>query len=167
MAWTPTQKVITARAIPATLLSFFETNQEDAFAWAGRPGLKTFGLFANNVIEARRAQKPIYPAISILGDGDAQTFGDDVLTAAYQCTFQLHIVGSSPDDVVTDARAYAQAVCSMIANCPLEANTGATKAVIDSLEIEFDELGSNEKQNEFLQLVQIRVVVQLTGSMHV
>ncbi len=166
MAWTPNIAVLTARAIPDTLLTFFETNQADALTWAGGANLKKFKSFANSVIESRAAKTPVYPSIAFLDDTDAQELSDDLIGGAYAFTFEVSIQNRNPDQAVTDARIYAKAICSMIANCELKTGTGAVKAVLDRIEIGFEEIQSNEKQNDFLQVFQVRGTVQLLGSIH-
>lgn len=164
MAWTPTKKSLAARAIPATLLAYFAEHQEEALAWAGGSGLKKFKSFAQSVVEARRAAKPIYPSISFVSDDDRQTLNDDQIDGGYTCTFEVHITGRDPDAVTEEARIYAKAIGSMIVNCPLAEGTGALKVEPVILDFSFDEIRANEKQNEFLQMFEFRLTAQVTGS---
>lgn len=172
MPWTPTRTVIYARAIPENLLTYFETNQADALTWAGGGSLKPIRRFGNSV--ANRAV-PVYPSIAFYDDNDAVDYTTDLALAGYSCTFELMIAKAKADDadaantVVTDARKYARAYLSMILNCPnatLAANTGthANAATVETIECGFDPIRTNDKQNEFLQAVQIRATFRLQAA---
>lgn len=103
--------------------------------------------------------KPVYPAISFSDDNDAQEFGEDTITGAYVCTFELWIQNADSGTAVTNARIYDKAFRSMIANCPhatLIDGTGIVTAVLLGLETSFEVIKTNEMRNDFLQVFQIR-----------
>lgn len=167
MAWTPSYTVLKTRAIPSNILTYVidATRQADAITWAGGGSLKAFKTFSNSV--ANRT-KPVFPSIAFSDDNDVQVFGDDLIEAVYSCIFEVSIQHSSPDTVVTNARYYAAALVSMIRNCPpatLAANTGADvyATVIEGVEVGFEQIKTNEMQNDFLQQFQIRVTVRLSA----
>lgn len=159
MVWSPSFAVINARAIPDNLFAYFATNQADALTWAGDSSLKPIRKFSASV--ANRAV-PAYPSMAFSDDNDAVDYSGTVLQGAYSLTLEFSIQNQDPDTAVTQARKYAAAFVSMIRNCPqatYASGTGAVadQSVIDSIECGFDPIRSNEKQNDFLQVFQIRV----------
>lgn len=164
MTWTPTKAVLTARAIPANLLLFFETNQEDALDWAGGHGLVPIKTFAQTV--AART-KPVYPILLFVDDNDVQELSNDIISGAYQFTFELGVVGADPDVLVTNARTYTKAICSMITNATLTTDTGASVAHVQTIEVGFLDLKKNRAETEFYQEVQIRTTVTMTGPIYI
>lgn len=163
MAWSPTRAILTPRAIPTNLLTYItdSTRQSDALTWAGGSTLKAFKTFAQSV--ANRAI-PVYPSIAFSDDNDAQAFDGDVITGIYSCVFEVSIQNASADTATTNARIYQDAICSMIANCPtstLITNTNAVHATLQGLECGFEPIKTNDMQNDFLQVFQIRAVYLL------
>lgn len=168
MAWTPTLAILTPRAIPTNLLTYVTdaTRQADALTWAGGTSLKAFKTFAQSV--ANRAI-PVYPSIAFRDDNDVQEFDGDVISCAYSCVFEVSIQNASPNTAVTQARTYQDAICSMIANCPqstLIANTNAVRATLVGLECGFEPIKTNDKQNDFLQVFQIRAAYFVTSGQY-
>ena len=166
MAWLPTYSVINARAIAANLLTYFEANQVDALTWANGAPLRSFQRIENSV---GNMNLPVYPAIMFSQDNDAADYTETLPEGAYTVTFELMVTNPDPNVAVTQSRAYAKAVASMIRNCPqatYTANTGtlATAAVLTSIEIGFDPIKSNEMHNDFLQQFQIRATYTLAAS---
>lgn len=161
MAWTPSRAVLTARTIPETLFEFFETYQEDALTWAGGTNLKKIKTFAQTV--AARSN-PVYPLLLLVDDNDAQDLGDDIIGGAYQCTFELGLTNRNPETLVSEARKYTKAICSMIANCTLTTSTGATVATVQTIEVGFLDVKTNKAENEFYQEVQIKITCTLEGN---
>jgi len=167
MAWVPAHAIINARAIAANLLTYFETNQADALAWAnGGTGLKSFQRIENSI---GNLNEPFYPAIMFNQDNDVADYTDELVAGAYTVTFELMVTNSDPNTAVTQARVYEAAVKSMIRNCPQStytANTGAlaSGAVLNTLEAGFDPIKSNETRNDFMQQFQIRATFTLTAS---
>lgn len=164
MTWTPTFAVIKTRAVADNLLGYFTdaTRQADAYSWAGDGALKVIKTIANSV--ASRTT-PFYPSVAFSDDSDAQDFGDDIITAAYACMFEVSIQNANPDTAVMDARKYAAAIASMVRNCPvatLITNTGADHATVEKIEVGFEPIKTNEAQNSFLQVFQVRVLCSLT-----
>lgn len=163
MAWTPTLAVIKTRGVAANLLAYITdgTRQTDAYTWAGDAALRTIKTVSNSV--ASRTT-PFYPAIAFSDDNDAQDFTNDIINAAYSCIFEVSIQNADPDAAVVQARKYAAAIASMIVNCPkatLTANTGAVDASLNTIETGFEPIKTNEMQNDFLQVFQIRVTFTL------
>jgi hypothetical protein len=73
----------------------------------------------------------------------------------------MMVTNPDPNVAVVEARKYVKAVTSMIRNCPqatYTANTGtqAQAASLQTIEIGFDPIKSNEMHNDFLQQFQIR-----------
>jgi hypothetical protein len=175
MAWTPTLNILTARAIPVNLLTYVTdaSRQADALSWAlgggSISGYRLIKTFSNSV--ANRTV-PVYPSIAFSDDEDLQDFTGDTIEGAYSCIFEVSIQHANPDTAVTQARTHAKALCSMMVNCPeatLGANTGGTVAAtkIQSIEVGFEQMKTNEMQNDFLQVFQIRTVISLTGAFHI
>ena len=166
MAWTPTKAIITARAIPQNLLTWVTDadRQADALTWAGGQGYKAIKTFSQSV--ANRTV-PVYPAIAFSDDNDLQDFGDDLIAGGYSCVLEVSIQNANPDTAVTQARIYAEAIVSMIVNCTtLSTDTGADLVTIQQIEVGFEQIKSNEKQNDFLQQFQIRVTCTMHASMY-
>lgn len=169
MAWTPTYAVINSRAIAENLLTYFEANQADAIVWAHGTALKPIARFENSIADPNN---PAYPAIYFSDDNDGVEHGDDLLSAAYSVTFLVMVQNPVAATAVTQARSYAKAIGSMIANIPaatLAANTGATvgTVVLQTLETGFDVIkAGNEGKatNNWMQAFEIRAVFTLNGS---
>lgn len=167
MAWTPTHGIINARAIASNLLTYFETNQVDALAWAnGGSGLIPFQRIENSI---GNMNEPFYPAIMFSQDNDAADYTEELVDAGYSVTFEVMITNPDPNTAVSQARVYEAAIKSMIRNCPQStytANTGAlaSGAVLRTLEAGFDPIKSNENRNDFLQQFQVRATYTLTAS---
>ncbi len=165
MAWSPRTNIITARAIPDNLVTYCldATRQRDALTWAGGTTLKLIKTAQNSLAER---DKPIYPCIAFANDEDAQD-AEDMITAVYPVTFELRIQNSDPDDAVTNARKYAKAFMSMLANCPIStliANTGANSAAMRTMETKFEPIKAHtERKNDFRQDVTIRSTFELHG----
>lgn len=168
MAWSPTKSILSPRAIPTNLLTYITdaTRQADALTWAGGSSLKAFKTFSQSV--ANRTI-PIFPSIAFSDDNDEQAFNGDVIDGLYSCTFEVSIQNASADTASTNARIYQKAICSMIANCPtstLITNTGAIHAVLLGLECGFEPIKTNDMQNDFLQVFQIRASYSLTDGQY-
>ena len=167
MPWEPTHNTIRSRRIADNLLAHFAANQVDAIEWAngGQP-LRPLRSFSTSV--ADRAN-PVFPAIMFTTDEDAQDLTGDIIRAAYTVTFEILVQSPSAATAVAEADAYSLAIRSMIQGCPPEtvaAGTGADAAatVLESLESGFDEIRSNEQQNDFLQSFRVRAVYRLTAA---
>ena len=165
MPWTPTYSVLNLRAIPANLLTYFEANQVDALSWAGG-GLIPFQRIENSV---GNADSPFFPAIMFAQDNDAVDYSETLPIGAYSATFQVMVTNQDPNTAVTNAVKYAKAIVSMIRNCPQStytANSGAqaNSAVLESIEMGFDPIKSNDAHNDFLQEFQIRATYQLSAA---
>lgn len=164
MPWTPEETVIHARAIPDNLFAYFAANQADAFTWAGDSSLKPVKKFSNSVADRT---KPVYPSMAFVDDNDAADYAASTATqGVYRVTFELSIQNQNADTAVSQARTYAKAFLSMVLNCPkatYAANTGAlaTASSVDLVECAFDPIRTNDKQNDFLQVFQIRVTYLL------
>ena len=159
MTWAPTRAIVTARAIPDNILAYIvdADRQADVLTWAGNGDLKLIKTFASSVGNRLR---PVYPSIAFLNDEDAKDYAEDIISAVYRGTFEIVIQNSDPDQVVTNARVYAMAIESMILNCPnatVTVGTGASIAVVETIQMVFDEIKTNEKQNDFFQPFNIRV----------
>lgn len=112
---------------------------------------------------------PIFPSIAFSDDNDEQAFNGDIIEGLYSCTLEVSIQNASADTASTNARIYQKAICSMIANCPtstLITNTGATNAVLLGLECGFEPIKTNDMQNDFLQVFQIRASYSLFDSQY-
>lgn len=168
MAWTPTYKVLDTRRIADNLLAYIDASQAEAFPWAngGQP-LRLIQEFSDSV--ANRTS-PVYPSIAFVSDDDAEDHTEDHLPAAYRCTFEVMVQSSTPTTAVSEAKKYAVALKSIIRNIPdatLTASTGVTVAVLEQLETGFEEIKTNEMQNDFLQVFQIRPSYTLTAAARV
>lgn len=167
MPYTPTFTVLHTRAIADNLLAYVATNQADALTWAGGGSLRTIKQFSNSV--ANRAV-PVFPSIAFVDDTDAQSFDNDLVNAAYSVTFEVLTQHANPNTAVSEARTYAKMLLSIFRNCPVAtwiADSGADQGYIDSAEVGFAEIKTNDAQNEFMQEFQIRLTFQLTGSAYV
>lgn len=152
-----TYATLTARAIPLNILAFIQSDQESYL----ESGLK---LIKNVSQTVANRSVPYYPSIAFLDDNDAKDYSGDVIQAVYSATFEISVTSDDPDDAVTQARKYEAAVESMILNCPtLTTDTGAIAASINTLESGFDPIKTNDQQNEFLQVFQIRATWLLTA----
>lgn len=172
MAWEPTNNVITARAIATNALDWLTdaTRQAEALTWADNTvSLKPILTYANST--AQRAV-PVYPAIRFSDDNDLQDIGNDLIEAAYTFTLEVAVQSKVADTAVTNARVYAKAIVSMIANCPpstLGANTGSTLVLVQTIETGFDPIKAGNgglAQNDFLQEFQIRIGCSINGPLH-
>ena len=168
MTWTPTQAVLTLRAIPDNLLTYCmdATRQRDALTWAG--GGATLRLIKSIAeLNADRTLTP-YPSIAYTDDDDAQEF-DDIITGVYQCTFVLGSQATTAALALSNARIYDKALRSMMVNCPvatLVSGTGAARGRIQLTASGFlpVKAGNQGKAtNDFLQEFQLRVTVVLTA----
>lgn len=163
MAWTPTETIIHARAIPDNLLAYIEANQEDALVWASGSAMKPIAEFSSTV--ANR-DVPVFPSIAYSDDNDAADYTETLPIGAYSVVLEVMVNNSDPSIAVTQARSYAKAIVSMIRNCPpasLLPNTGLSVATLQTIETGFDPIKTNEMQNDFLQMFQIRAVYNLQG----
>jgi hypothetical protein len=85
--------------------------------------------------------------------------------------FEVMVQNADPNQAVAESRVYAAAIVSMIRNCPsgtVLSNTGAiaNTEILESIECNFDEIKTNDTQNDFLQRFQIRVIYQLAAQNH-
>lgn len=167
MTWTPAFNTIKTRAVADNLLAFIAANQADAILWAtSGSALKPIKQFSNSVMSRT---VPVFPSIAFASDQDAQDYTEDVIESAYSVVFEIVIENANPDTAVTQARSYAAAIVSMIRNCPpatLAENTGAVvnAAHIQTVEVQFDEIKTNDTQTDFFQTFQIRAVCSLIAS---
>ena len=172
MVYTPTRNLLTPRVIPENLLTYCldATRQRDALDWAlGSSSAATYKLikkFSNSV--ANRTT-PVFPSIAFSDDEDSQDVSEDTIPGVYIVMFEISIQNASPDTAVTQARVYQKAFSSMMLNCPaatLGANTGGTAAatLVQLIQHNFEQIKTNEKQNDFLQQFQIRLTISLSGS---
>lgn len=164
MAWTPTSSTILSRAIATNLLTYFAANQVEALNWAyGGAGLKPIKAMTDAT-----AGEPAYPAIAFVSDNDAVSYGNDILEAAYTVTYEFYIQNAIPATAIDQARKYAAAFVSMIANCPaasLETDTGCTgnTAILQGIETGFDPIKTNDSHTDFMQQFQIRATYTLNA----
>jgi hypothetical protein len=167
MPWTPTLAVINSRAIAENLLTFFEANQVDAILWANGSALKPFQRFENS---RANLDLPAYPAILFSDDNDQTSHGDDLLTAGYSALFLVMVQNPVPATAVLQARMYAKAIMSMIANCTgssLEANTGCVNAVLQDTQVGFDQIKVNEAGNDWMQQFEVRATYTLMAGANI
>jgi len=153
MTWTPTINVLRSRAIAENLLAYIEAQQADAILWANTTPIRTIQQFSDSV--ANRTA-PIYPSIAIRSTEDAQVFGEDVHSGAFKVTFEIIVENAVPDTAVSEAKVYDTAIKSIIANVPhstIAANTGAVvgSIVLEDMTSEFEDIKSNDQQNDFFQ----------------
>lgn len=163
MTWAPTKRVLTSRALAVNLLDYVIANQEAAYAWAGNGNLKLIKTPSQSL--ANRAV-PTYPSIAFANDDDATNYTNDTIPAAYNVAFELLIEGPDADAVVIDARIYVKAILSMIVNidhATLIADTGAVEAILNTISTIFESIKTNEKQNRFLQTVEVKSLYRLVG----
>lgn len=163
MTWTPTLQTISARAIATNLLEYVtnQARQKQALAWAGDGNLPLITKFSRSV--ANRSQ-PVYPSIAFVEDNDFVDHGNDVLPGVYSVTFELNVQNADPDTAALRAGIYTKALTSMILNCDtLLDDTGAIAGSVATLETGYEPIKTNDRQNDFLQQVQIRVGVTMTA----
>lgn len=165
MPWTPLTKIIVSQTIATNLLAYFAVNQADAILWAHGSALRLVQKFSDTV--ANRAV-PVYPAVAFSDDNSAIDYTETQAIGAYSVVFEFMVESANPDTAISEARSYAKAFASMILNCPkaiLVANTGAyaPSTVLQTMEIGFDPIKTNEQQNDFLQMFQIRTIFELLG----
>lgn len=176
MAWTPTKNILTSRAIPDNILAYVldATRQAEALTWAGGTGQK----LVKKLTASAAGNATVYPCIQLIDDNDAQDTSEDIIQAAYICTFEISVTSQTLETAITQAKVYAKAFCSMMINMPsyiagpdistdtgLGGNTGGTRGTARILQVDtaFDPIKANDKRNEFLQQFQIRLTVSLTG----
>ena len=172
MVYTPTRNLLTPRVIPDNLLTYCldGTRQRDALDWAlGSSSAATYKLIKKFSASVANRTTPVFPSIAFAEDSDAQDVSGDVIPGAYSVTFEISIQNANPDTAVTQSRVYQKAFASMMLNCPaatIGENTGGTvgATTVQLIEIGFDQIKTNEKQNDFLQQFQIRLTISLTGS---
>lgn len=165
MAWTPTNAVINSRAIAENLLTYFEANQVEALTWANGSAMKPIARFENS---RATLNVPMYPAILFSDDNEQTDFGNDILTSAYTCLFLVMVTDPVPATAVLNARSYAEAIVSMIANIPhatIVTGTGATTGsiVLQDVQVGFDQIRTNEQGNEWMQQFEIRATYTLNA----
>ena len=164
MAWTPTFKVLRPAKIANNLLAYIATNQADALSWAtGGTALRPIQEFSDST--ANRTS-PVYPSIARASNEGADDDTEDYLPAAFSLIFEVMIQNADPSTAVTEAENYEAAIKSMIRNCPdatVMANTGIANVVLESIETSFDEIKTNEMQNDFLQVFQLRLTYTMFG----
>lgn len=166
MAWTPAYGVINARAMVGNLLTYFQTNQAAALTWAHGSALKSFQQFADTV--ANRAT-PACPSIAFKRDSTKWDADGDIVQVEYSVVFEVVVENPSPSTAVTQGRSYAKAIMSMILNCPtatLLTGTGANTVLVDSMADNFQEIKSNDMQNDFFQEFEVGVTFALTTGLH-
>jgi hypothetical protein len=171
MTWAPTRAVITARAIPENLLTYITdaTRCRAALDWAlGSTSAATYKLLNKYTTSVLARSTPVFPSIAFSDDNDEQA-GEDVLVCIYTAIFEVSVQNTSPDTAATQARVYSKAISSLMLNCPIAtliSGTGATFGQVPHPPMTgFLPIKTNEKQNDFLQQFQIRVVVNLdTGA---
>jgi hypothetical protein len=155
MAWTPDFKVIDQRTLAENILGYLEANQTDALAWAGT-GLRDFVRFYTNA-SGRLATE--FPCLMILTQNLETDLTGDQLQGDLQLVLEGALSGSDTDQLVADAKKYAMAVESMLANIP--STTVATdanqyhKVFITELETRHDIIKTIT--SGFLQIFQVRV----------
>lgn len=173
MTWTPQRQVIIARAIPENLLTYITdaSRCRDALDWAlGSSTTGSYKLLKKYTTSVLARTTTVYPCIAFSDDQDGQPLDEDLIEDVYRVLFEISVQDTSPDTALTQARVYCKAVQSMIVNCPsstLVANTGATagSGKVQSLEVGFLPIKTNEMQNDFLQQFQVRAGITLnTGA---
>jgi len=158
MAWTPTVNILRSRAIAENLLAYISANQADAILWANGTPIRAIAQFSDSV--ANRTN-PVYPSIAIESTEDAQVFGEDIHDGAFIVTFEVLVESASPTTAVSEAKVYDTAIKSMIANIPaatIATGTGAIigTIVLQSTESGFDDIKSNDMENDFCQPLKIK-----------
>lgn len=161
MVWTPQFSIIKARAVVPNLLTYFQAHQADALLWAYGSALKPFQQFSDTV--ANRSA-PVFPSIAFKRDSSRTTYGNDTQLTEYSVVFEMVIENQAPNLATSQARAYRDAVISMITNCPdatLGANTGCLKPMITEVADNFDEIQANAPKNDFFQEIEIGTTISL------
>ena len=167
MPYTPTKAVPNPRKVADNLLAYFATTQTDALEWAAGQDdpPKNIAFFSNNVVN--RAE-PIFPSIGVADDTSAADVTDgDIFRVAYAVTFEVMVSNAAPQTCINEAAVYAKAIASMIANIPqadLIDDADVETAVLESIELGFDEIRTNEMENDYLQVFQIRAGFIMHGS---
>ena len=166
MAWTPTYNTLNLRAIASNLMTYFNTNQDEALKWAndGSP-LKKFGELA---VRVQDIDKPLFPALQFSDDDDAVDYTEDECTGVYAVTFECLIQNGDPATATLEARKYAKAIVSMIREAPsatISANTGATTGslTLRTVETGFSPIKKHKDIRSFLQEFQVKVTYSLFG----
>jgi hypothetical protein len=166
MAWEPTHEVLNCSAMVDNLMAYFNTNQAEALAWAnGGTALLLFKSIADALADPN---KPIFPALQFAEDNDATDHsGDGLLQGAYSVMFEGMVRNETAALAIAQGRKYRLAVASMLRNIPdasLIANTGATQVILQSIETGYDPIKTNDTQNDFLQVFQVRATYLVVGA---
>lgn len=165
MAWTPTNKVINTRTLASNILAFIAANQAEALEWAnGAAGMIAFQDINDSVANRNN---PVYPSIALKDDNDEVVIDDDILQPAYSVTFEVVIENQHPSTAVTKARVYDFALKSMLRNmtsAELTNGLSGITATLLILESGFREIQTNDSQNDFFQVFEIRATFRLTGA---
>jgi hypothetical protein len=161
--WVPNYSILAPRAIAVNLLSYFSTNQADAILWANGSALRPLKSIADALADPNN---PVFPALQFLDDNDAADYSGDASQGVYSVTFECMVQSSAPATAIAEARAYDKAIKSMIRECPnatLVANSGANVATLQTIEAGFDPMKTNDLQNDFLQVFQVRATFLIFG----
>jgi hypothetical protein len=165
MAWTPTYSILAPRAIASNLLAWFSTNQTEAILWANAgTALRPLKSIADALADP---SNPVFPALQFLDDNDAADYSGDQGIGSYSVTFECMVQSAVPATAIQEARVYDKAIKSMIRECPdatLLSNSGAVAINLQTIEGGFDPIKTNDLQNDFLQVFQVRAVFLLAGS---
>jgi hypothetical protein len=165
MAWTPTYNTLNLRAIASNLMTFFNTNQDEALKWAndGTP-LKKFGELA---VRVQDIDKPLFPALQFSDDDDAVDYSGDISVGAYSVTFEGLIQNAKPDKATLEARKYSKALVSMIREIPdadIVEDTGAVVVVLQQIDTAFEPIKKHKDINSFLQEFKVKATFSVTGA---
>lgn len=163
MAWTPAQSVNDVSVIADNLLTFIDTNQADAMAWAGIQSQRFAKLYPN----AAGRLASIFPNLMIIRQRQANDFTGEILLSAVEITLEGAATSGDADELTITSKQMAMAVESMVLNMQpadlmLNSVTNGFARVIE-LETEFDILrgAGGRGATNFLQLWQTRIVWQI------
>lgn len=166
MSWQPTQQVIDVSPVIDNILAYIAANQGEANTWAFGNTVDDLHLYPN--VTGRTATK--FPQLIVIAHrhrGEAgETDNGDVLMITLETLFEVAVSGKDHTQLVIDARKYAHALESMLANITTEdISADISHAYVESYETSFDEIGQGGKSaSSWLQIFQTRCEFKLIAS---
>lgn len=162
MVWSPHYQVVDYSQVADNLLTYIDANQTEALNWAnGGSGLADFAKFYTNAVGRLQTT---FPSLMVLAYRAETNLEGDLLESGMQITMEGTVSGNDTDQLVQDAKRYAKAVESMVANIPSAALTAnsdpAMTARLFEVESVFDIL--RPWTSGYLQIFQTRCIYVLS-----
>lgn len=142
MSYTPTVQVVDLTSVIDNILAYITATQTDAHSWAFGKAMPDYTLYPN--VTGRTATK--FPQLMVVrhqhrGE-EGETANGDVLVITLELLLEGAVSGRNHEQLVKDARTYAYALESMLANMTKDdISTDLSAAYLETYASTFDEVG--------------------------